>query len=39
MSRQQRDMVLVEQDGEALIRRLREYRPPDTPRWIGAGQT
>ncbi len=39
MSRPHRDMVLVEQDPEALVRRLREYRAPDIPRWIGAGQT
>jgi hypothetical protein len=32
-------MVLVEEDPVALIERLREYRPPVTPRWIEAGQT
>jgi hypothetical protein len=39
MSRPQRDMVLVEEDPEQLVRRLREYQPPAIPRWIEAGQT
>ena len=39
MSRPQRDMVLVEEDPELLVRRLREYRPPTIPRWLEAGQT
>jgi uncharacterized protein (TIGR00730 family) len=39
MSQPHRDMVLVEEDPEALVRRLREYRAPSTPRWIEAGQT
>jgi hypothetical protein len=32
-------MVLVEEDPEVLVRRLREYRPLAIPRWIEAGQT
>jgi uncharacterized protein (TIGR00730 family) len=39
MSRPQRDMVLVEEDPELLVRRLREYQPLAIPRWIEAGQT
>ena len=39
MARPHRGIVLVEEDPEALIQRLREYRPPEIPRWIGAGQT
>jgi uncharacterized protein (TIGR00730 family) len=39
MSRPQRDMVLVEEDPEQLIPRLRGYQPLATPRWIEAGQT
>src|SRR5687767_3523276 len=38
-SKSHREMVLVEEDPEALVRRLREYQAPDTPRWIEAGQT
>ena len=34
-----RDMVLVDEDPEGLLRRLRAYQPPDVPRWIEAGQT
>jgi uncharacterized protein (TIGR00730 family) len=39
MGRAHRDMVLVEEDPEALVRRMREYQPPSTPQWIEAGQT
>jgi uncharacterized protein (TIGR00730 family) len=39
MARPHRDMVLVEEDPEALIVRLREYRPPTTPQWIVESQT
>jgi uncharacterized protein (TIGR00730 family) len=34
-----RDMVVVEEDPDALVRRLREYQAPTVPRWIEAGQT
>ena len=39
MARPHRDMVLVEEDPDALIRRLRAYEPPAIPRWIEAEQT
>ena len=39
MAKPHRDMVLVEEDPEALVRRLREYQAPSIPRWIEAGQT
>ena len=39
MARPQREMVLVEEDPEALVGRLRGYQPPAIPRWIEAGQT
>jgi uncharacterized protein (TIGR00730 family) len=39
MARPHRDMVLVEEDPEALVRRLRDYQAPSIPRWIEAGQT
>lgn len=39
MARPHRDMVLVEEDAEALLARLRGYEPPATPRWIDPGQT
>ena len=39
MARPHRDMVLVEEDPEELVRRLRSYQPPATPRWITPGQT
>ena len=39
MARPHRDMVIIEEDPEALIRRMAEYRPPATPRWIDTGQT
>jgi uncharacterized protein (TIGR00730 family) len=39
MSRPNRDMVLVEEDPEQLLSRLRAYAPPATPRWIDPGQT
>ena len=39
MARPHRDMVLVEEDPEELVRRLRSYQPPATPRWIAPGQT
>jgi uncharacterized protein (TIGR00730 family) len=39
LARPHRDMVLVEEDPEALVQRLRQYQPPAIPRWIEAGQT
>ena len=39
MSRPQRDMILVEEDPEALVRRLRAYEGPAVPRWIVPGET
>jgi uncharacterized protein (TIGR00730 family) len=39
MSRAHRDMVIVEEDPEAMLRRLRSYVAPTTPRWIESGQT
>lgn len=39
MSRMHRQMVLVEEDPDVLIQRLRAYRAPETPRWIAPGQT
>jgi uncharacterized protein (TIGR00730 family) len=39
MAKPHRDMVLVEEDPDALLRRLREYQPPSTPQWIETSQT
>jgi uncharacterized protein (TIGR00730 family) len=39
MARPHRDMVLIEEDPEALVRRLADYQPPATPVWIAPGQT
>jgi uncharacterized protein (TIGR00730 family) len=39
MSRSHRDIVVVEQDPEALLRRLAGYQAPSTPRWIETSQT
>ena len=39
MAQPHRDMVLVQEDPEVLARRLRDYHPPATPRWLKAGQT
>lgn len=39
MSRMHRQMVLVDEDPDVLIRRLRAYEAPETPRWIAPGQT
>lgn len=34
-----REMIIVESTPEALIERLRDYRPPPVPRWIDSGET
>jgi len=39
MARPHRDMVLIEEDPKVLVRRLRDYHHPETPRWLKAGQT
>ena len=39
MARPHRDMVLVEEDPEALLKRMGAYAPQATPRWIDPGQT
>ncbi len=39
MSRSHRDMVIVEEDPEAILGRLGGYVAPSTPRWIESGQT
>jgi uncharacterized protein (TIGR00730 family) len=39
MARPHRDMVVVEENPEALLERLRAYAPPATPRWLDPGQT
>src|SRR5690606_3168652 len=39
MSRPQRDMILVEEDPEALVERLRAYEGPAVPRWIVPSQS
>jgi predicted Rossmann-fold nucleotide-binding protein len=39
LAQSHRDMVLVEEDPDSLVRRLREYQPPTVPRWIEATQT
>ena len=39
MAQSQRDTMLVEEDPEALVGRMRVYLPLDTPRWIVPGQT
>lgn len=39
MARPHRELVLVEEDPEELVRRMRVYQPPSIPRWIDQGQT
>lgn len=34
-----RRMIMLEEDPEALVARLREYEAPVVPRWIAAGET
>jgi uncharacterized protein (TIGR00730 family) len=39
MARNHRDMVLVDEDPDALVKAMRAYQPPDFPRWIAPSET
>jgi uncharacterized protein (TIGR00730 family) len=39
LATQHRRMIMLENDPDALVARLREYEAPVVPRWIAAGET
>ena len=39
LATQHRRMIMLEEDPDALVARLREYEAPVVPRWIAAGET
>jgi uncharacterized protein (TIGR00730 family) len=39
VARSHRDLVLVEEDPEALVQMMRDYQPVEIPRWIEASQS
>lgn len=39
LATQHRRMIMLEEDPEVLVARLREYEAPVVPRWIAAGET